>query len=187
MFIHSLFVCLCYNKIVPTSRPNHLSWLCNEILREQPKSILDIGIGFGSKGMLFREYTDIWNGKLNEKKTRIDGIEIFADYVTPLQRSIYSEIHIGNVLDVIDKLGFYDIIYCGDMLEHLDKESGKVLLFKIMQHSRRSIIVTPVQVSDQGSMYGNEAERHLAQWSPDEFVGGKVQIFNNVMVVEYGV
>jgi 2-polyprenyl-3-methyl-5-hydroxy-6-metoxy-1,4-benzoquinol methylase len=157
------------------------------VLHDQPKSILDIGIGFGSKGMLFREYTDIWNGKLKEKKTRIDGIEIFADYITPLQRAIYSNIYIGNVLDIIDTLGFYDLIYCGDVIEHFEKEKGKLLLFKIMQHSKQSIIVTPVVVSDQGSMYGNDYEKHLSQWTADEFVGGKVQIFNNVMVVKYGI
>ena len=172
---------------MPTSRPNHLSWLCEQILKQQPKSILDIGIGFGSKGMLFREYTDIWNGKLNEKKTRIDGIEIFPEYVTPLQRAIYSEIHIGNVLDIIDKLGFYDLIYCGDVLEHFTKDDGKLLLFKIMQHSKQSIIVTPVVVGEQGAVYGNENERHLSQWSPDEFVGGRVSTFNNVMVIQYGI
>jgi len=172
---------------MPTSRPNHLSWLCEKILRDQPKSILDIGIGFGSKGMLFREYTDIWNGKLKEKKTRIDGIEIFGEYVTPLQRAIYSNIHIGNVLDIIDTLGFYDLIYCGDVLEHFDKEQGKLLLFKIMQHSKSSIIVTPVCVSSQGPLYGNEYEKHLSQWSAEEFIGGKVTNFNNVMVIQYGV
>lgn len=172
---------------MPTSRPNHLAWLCEQVLKNQPKSILDIGIGFGSKGMLFREYTDIWTGKLKEKKTRIDGIEIFGDYVTPLQRAIYNNIYIGNVLDIIDTLGFYDLIYCGDMIEHLSKEDGVKLIFKIMQHSKQSIIVTPVVVSEQGELYGNPNEKHLSQWTADDFVKGRVSVFNNVMVIQYGI
>lgn len=172
---------------MPTSRPNHLSWLCEQVLHNRPKSILDIGVGFGSKGMLFREYTDIWAGSLKEKKTRIDGIEIFADYITPLQRMIYNNIYIGDVLDIIDKLGFYDLIYCGDVIEHFEKEKGKFLLFKIMQHSKQSIIVTPVHVLEQGAMYGNEFERHLSQWSAADFFKAKIFTFNNVLVAKYGI
>ena len=56
-----------------------------------------------------------------------------------------------------------------------------------MQHSKQSIIVTPVVVGEQGAVYGNENERHLSQWSPDEFVGGRVSTFNNVMVIQYGI
>ncbi len=171
---------------MPTSRPYHLSWLCDRVLQLKPKSILDVGVGFGTKGMLFREYTDVWNGDYFDWKVKIDGVEIFDKYITPLQKGIYDHIYKGNILDVIDTLGYYDLIYMGDVIEHLTKEEGLELLRKLKLRCKNLIIVTPVEVSVQGDIYDNKNEAHLSEWSSSDF-GKNVEVITlgNSMIVNW--
>ena len=139
--------------------------VCGRILELKPRSVLDIGVGFGKFGFLAREYTDVWNGDYFDWKARIDGIEIFERYVGTLQRLVYDNIYIGDAVEVIDKLGVYDLVICSDMLEHLEKDRGMELLGKIGDHARFAIVALPVYPSDQGDVYGNEHERHRANWA----------------------
>lgn len=170
---------------MPTSRPYHLTWLCNEIINLHPQSILDIGIGFGSKGMLFREYTDVWNGNMFERKVRIDGVEIFPEYITDLQKGIYDNIYIGDILQLIDTLDCYDLIYMGDVLEHISRDDGFKLIEKLKKKSRDLIIVTPLVVGHQGTVYGNSSEAHISQWSTLDFDGFTVLEINNSLVLHW--
>jgi hypothetical protein len=170
---------------MPTSRPYHLTWLCNEIINLHPQSILDIGIGFGSKGMLFREYTDVWNGNMFERKVRIDGVEIFPEYITDLQKGIYDNIYIGDILQLIDTLDCYDLIYMGDVLEHISRDDGFKLIEKLKKKSRDLIIVTPLVVGHQGAVYGNSSEAHISQWSTLDFDGFTVLEINNSLVLHW--
>ena len=170
---------------MPTSRPYHLTWLCNKIIELQPKSILDIGVGFGSKGMLFREYTDVWSGNMFEHKARIDGVEIFDKYLGKLQKEIYDNIYVGNIVDIVDTLGEYDLIYMGDVLEHLERFAGEELINKLKKKTKHLIIVTPAKVSHQGDVYGNTNESHVSQWYPVDFPDFDVIEINNSMVLSY--
>jgi hypothetical protein len=170
---------------MPTSRPYHLTWLCDQVVKIQPRTILDVGIGYGSKGMLFREYTDVWTGKMFKPEAIVDGVEIFPEYVTDLQRKIYNNIYIGNILDLIDGLGFYELIYMGDVLEHFNKEEGKVLLEKLKQRCRHLFIVTPVKVPEQGSVYGNEHETHRSEWAPIDFGDFDVLQIHNSLIATW--
>jgi 2-polyprenyl-3-methyl-5-hydroxy-6-metoxy-1,4-benzoquinol methylase len=168
-----------------TSRPDHLSWLCQRVLELQPESILDVGIGFGSKGMLFREYTDIWSSRYHreEWKTRIDGVEIFGEYIGSLQREIYDNIFIGNIADI--DINYYDFIYLGDVLEHFEKEDGVRVLNKLKTHCKTLIISTPVVVYPQGEFRGNIYEVHRSQWTQGDFEGANIKVINNIMLLEY--
>lgn len=170
---------------MPTSRPYHLTWLCNRIIELKPSSILDIGVGFGSKGMLFREYTDVWNGDMFDKKTRIDGVEVFKKYITKLQEEIYDHIYYGDILELIDTLPDYDLIYMGDVLEHIERDKGFELLKKLRAKSRDLIVVTPARVGHQGAVYGNDKESHISQWSPMDFEGASVIEISNSMVISW--
>lgn len=170
---------------MPTSRPYHLTWLCNKVIELKPQSILDIGIGFGSKGMLFREYSDVWYGNYFDWKVRIDGVEIFKKYITPLQKKIYDKIYIGNILELVDKLPYYDMIYMGDVLEHIERQDALELIQKLKTKTRDLIIVTPVNVGQQGSIYGNENETHVSQWSLMDFSDCQVVTIHNSMIIHY--
>lgn len=45
---------------MPTSTWKNISTFIEIIRSVQPRSFLDIGIGFGRWGLLVREYTDVW-------------------------------------------------------------------------------------------------------------------------------
>jgi len=65
-----------------------------------------VGVGSGKWGFMFREYTDIWNGRVmkNKWKSQIDGIEIFSPIVQDYQRAMYRRIYEGNAYMLIDEL-----------------------------------------------------------------------------------
>jgi len=147
-----------------------------------------VGIGFGAKGMLFREFSDIWhNGFTKDKwRTIIDGVEIFADYITDLQRAIYDNIYIGDIMAIVDTLGSYDLVYAGDIIEHLKREDGLTLVEKLKGKAKTLIIATPKLVYPQGEVWGNPYEAHKSQWEVQDFTGAKILQFGNILVVEYG-
>src|SRR5947207_12741295 len=96
---------------MPSSRPNTIPTVIHLVRQLKPKSILDVGVGFGKWGHLFREYTDI-NESENDParyqrrkwRVRIDGIEGYAAYLTPMHRYLYNHLHIGNASALLPKL-----------------------------------------------------------------------------------
>src|SRR5882762_8410964 len=120
---------------MPSSRPNTIPTVIHLVRQLKPRSILDVGIGFGKWGHLFREYTDIQEAENDpsryERKNwrvRIDGIEGFAGYVTEMHRYLYNDIHLGNACELMARLPRYDVVFMGDIIEHFDKEAGLKLL-----------------------------------------------------------
>ena len=155
---------------MPSSNPDVIGYICDYIIRKQPKSVLDCGMGFGKYGMLAREYTDIWNGRIKKKdwKTVIDGVEVFKNYITH-QRYIYTNVFEEGIYHYIERIKHkYDLILLVDVLEHFDKKAGEAVLKKIKEKGRNAIIVTPVEPSQQGDVNNNRFERHISKWSYEE-------------------
>jgi len=75
---------------MPTSHLYQVIDIMELILFTSPESILDVGVGFGKYGFLSREYLELWDGrgKYCDWKIRIDGIEAYKDYITPVHRFI---------------------------------------------------------------------------------------------------
>jgi len=162
---------------MPSSRPNTIPTVIHLIRQLRPRSILDVGIGFGKWGHLFREYTDILEAEHDPNryqrknwKVRIDGIEGFPRYITPMHRFVYTEIHLGDACELIPKLPSYDIIFMGDIIEHLDKKSGQQLVRDAIEKSNKALIVsTPKDDTGQPDLCSNELERHRSVWSLKDF------------------
>ena len=172
---------------MPSSGPDVLTYGCKKIIGLEPSTVLDVGICFGKWGFLAREYTDIWHLRYPREvwKTQIDGVEIWKDYITDLQHQIYDHIYIGDIVEVLPTLSRYDLIICSDVLEHVEKERGKVLLELIHTHSAHYFIVVPVIVSKQKEVLGNPWERHISSWSKDELAQyGQVSILDRAYVLE---
>ncbi len=157
---------------MPTSRPFFLEQYCQFLMDVKPASLLDIGCGFGKFGFLAREYLDVWGNEeydpLGFGRTRIDAIDYFSPYIIGIQRVIYDHIYSGNALTLLPELTTYDMIVCVDVLEHFTKEDGLKLLNIISDKSKYAWVVTPTIVSEQGSIYGNDKETHVAQWEEAE-------------------
>ncbi len=161
---------------MPTSVPYCIPIIASVARQLRPASVLDVGVGFGKYGCLFREYLDIWEAKSVDDyaksrwRTRIDGIEATREYITPLHRFIYDEIYIGDVLSIIDTLGRYDVIVMGDVLEHFEKDVGNDLLDKLYEHTEHCLLLTfPPDCAIEHNVVGNPYEAHRSTWNRADF------------------
>lgn len=157
---------------MPSSQSSQISTIVHQIRKVNPKSLLDVGIGFGKYGFLAREYLEFWDGRqrYSDWKRRIDGIEVFEDYITPAHRFIYNNLYIGNALTLIPRLRHrYDLVLLIDFIEHLEKPEGWKLLKACEERSRRLLISTPKKVRFCKGSFGNPHEAHVSQWNLDDF------------------
>lgn len=155
---------------MPTSHFEVTSKVMEIVTNINPKSVLDIGVGFGKNGMLCREFLDVWQGRYPGKdkwQARIDGIEIFSDYQNPIWAFCYDEVIIGNVMDHLERLKKYELVLLIDVIEHLTKDEGMAVLEAITGFY---IVSTPrVLYRTEEGAFGNEHERHVSRWYSSEF------------------
>lgn len=162
---------------MPSSRPNPIPTVIHLLRQLKPKSILDVGIGFGKWGHLFREYTDILEAEHDPARyvrenwrMRIDGIEGYPEYITEMHRFIYSNIHVGDARQLLPDLKEYDLIFMGDILEHFEKPDGLQLLRSALAKAKQAVILTtPKFETAQGDLCGNPLERHRSLWKAKDF------------------
>jgi len=154
---------------MPSSHCFQISKIVDRIMQLNPQSVLDVGAGFGKYGVLCREYLEYWgpNAELNWKR-KIDAVEVFPDYITPLHRYVYDNIYQQNVLDIIYKLKDYDLVLFIDILEHFSKIDGEYLIKMLVLNNEGLLISTPRHWSEQDAVFGNEYERHKTLWTDNE-------------------
>ena len=171
---------------MPTSQLNQLPQIIELILFTNPEKMLDIGVGFGKYSFLSREYLELWDDKgelsnwTNRSKwtRRIDGIEVFKGYLTPVHNFIYDNVYIGNVLDILPTIGIvYDLILLIDVLEHLNYEEGLNLLEICRDNGRNILISTPKDIGKRVITVGNPYETHKFQWKKEHFLIFKERCF----------
>ncbi len=157
---------------MPTSHLLQLNEIVQLIYLSKPRSLLDVGVGFGKYGVLAREYLELWDGrgKYKEWTRRIDGVEIFEEYLTPLHDYIYDNIYLGNALDIIPGLdATYDLILLIDVLEHFTHDEGLMLLEACRDKSRNFLVSTPKDIGMQEDAFDNPHEAHKFQWQKQHF------------------
>jgi hypothetical protein len=154
---------------MPTSSYNNIPPILAEVRRLQPKSILDLGIGWGKYGMLCREYLEVPEGRyLREQwQLKMIGVEGFPAYRTSAW-GFYDEIRIENFSEHFESYKGFDIVLMLDSLEHLDKETGLRILDALRKNNKAVIVSVPEGESSQESWCGNDLERHLSTWTADE-------------------
>ena len=148
--------------------------VCGVFARVAPATSLEIGVGFGKYGCLFREIADARFGRVQERdwKCQLYGVEYFAGYSNPAW-GCYNQVVIGNALD-IDDSSIYDFVFCGDVLEHIEKSQALELIERLKKVANKClVIVVPLGASPQGAMFGNDKEQHISEWSVTDFPGFK--------------
>ncbi len=162
---------------MPSSRPNTIPTVIHLVRQLKPRSILDVGVGFGKWGHLFREYTDILAAEHDPARyqrenwqVRIEGIEGHAAYLTPMHQYLYDRIHAGDAAVLMKSLANYDLIFLGDIIEHFEKAAGMALLRDAFARANKAVIVsTPKYETAQEDLCGNELERHRSLWRAEDF------------------
>lgn len=173
---------------MPVSPYSPISQIVELMVLLKPKSILDVGAGFGKYGMLAREYLDVWQNQESDRpyewKTRIDAIEIFPDYITPAHGFFYDNVYVGDARDSFPKETSYDLVLLIDVFEHFTYEDGMELLKKMRNVAKHVIISTPRDIGHQGSIYHNEHETHRCQWEEKHFPDAAV-LYDMVSLIVY--
>lgn len=177
-----------------TSNWQNISYNIGLVRKLDPQSILDIGVGFGRWGILFREFLEIWDsGRYDGKWQRvIDGVEIFPAYIKDYHRYFYNEIFTGDALEYLENTGKrYDLVNCGDVIEHMDKKRGEEFIKLAMKKSRYVLINIPIGKHwPQDGTDENPNEAHRSVWYNNDFTKfkhHKIKTFKDLTKREFSV
>lgn len=157
---------------MPTSNFFQINQIIQTIFHLKPNSLLDVGVGFGKYGFLAREYLELWDGRddYDQWVRRIDGIEVFPDYLTPIHNIVYDNIYVGDALDLVPALdGQYDLVLLIDIIEHFTHDEGRQLLSDCLNVGSNVLIATPKDITQQETTFDNPYERHRSQWQKWHF------------------
>jgi 2-polyprenyl-3-methyl-5-hydroxy-6-metoxy-1,4-benzoquinol methylase len=166
---------------MPFSQSSQLSTIVGCVEQLRPESILDVGVGMGQYGFLLR--TNLENVNLFEVdgsqarqaprekwRVRLDGIEGYAGYLTPVHEYVYNDIRIGNALELLPGLadGQYDLVMAIDILEHFDKPDGEVFLGHCRRIARRMALVSTPKAFIEQHVEANPFEDHRSLWTRED-------------------
>lgn len=163
---------------MPSSAPDAIPAVIKLVWKLAPRSILDVGAGNGKYGALFRDYLeqrllDVKDSLPTGRIARIDAVEGFQNYIGPLHQIVYDNVYVQLIEEFVKSREFikYDLIYAGDVIEHLEKQVAmEVVIPELLQKSRMGVLISvPWRVTEQPAVYGNELERHRSQWSKADF------------------
>ena len=163
---------------MPSSNPETISLIVDIAWRLAPRSVLDIGAGYGKYGVLFREYCELRQSNGDHasaherrRQVRVDALEGFAPYIGPLHEEVYDQIFVEDLVAFIEREWRYDLIFLGDVLEHIDREVAlRAVMPALIDRSDMGVLVSvPSRVRRQEAVFGNDLEVHRSQWSTADF------------------
>lgn len=147
--------------------------VANLLIQVNPKSVLDVGVGFGTYGFISRAFLDVWPGRMFKKDwlTKIDGIEFYKEFENPIYSFCYDRIFFGDALEILPKLEKYDVIILFHVLEHMEKFKAIKVIELAHTHAKKRIIIgTPTKFFATGCKNW-PAEQHRCHFTPGEFKG----------------
>jgi len=167
---------------MPTSDTSQISVIVDLIQILNPRSLLDIGCGWGKYGFLSREY--LMGSYWDKNTVLIEAVEGNEKNINSLQREIYNNIYICNAMDFDMYLKIkYDLVLIIDVFEHFAKEDGIRIIKMLKEKTRNLLISIPRYVTVQKGFSDdiNEFEYHRAFWPRKMFkkLGDCVIIPNN--------
>lgn len=142
--------------------------LTEVLLRHQPRSVLDLGIGFGGGGVIVREWLDLG---IRSWKTYLVGVEAWADYRNPVW-DLYNVVYVQTIEEFLASNDeSFDAILFTDVLEHFEHDAGYKILESVKARvcdGGHLLVATPAQPHPQAAMYGNPWEEHRSLWTAAE-------------------
>ncbi len=179
------------NKMAFSSSEGKLffkDWLIQMFLKNQVRTVLDIGAGAGIYGKLIREAWD----EANVIKERFDfislegditigAIEIFEPYIERFKlREIYDSVICANVFTKAYDFVHHDLVIFGDVLEHMTKDEATIVWNAFKTRSKFLYLSMPCKIPGKSWSEGyeqqsdewqeNKNEQHLHDWTYDEIL-----------------
>ena len=138
-------------------------------------SFLDVGCGAGLYGDIIREVFG--------KNVQIDAVEPFVEYITRHDlKAKYDRIYMEDIRDACYRLENYDLIVCGDVLEHLGYGEALAAVLELKGHCRFLWGALPIKVEGRAWSTGykqcsdewkeNPYNQHLHDWTLAELEYG---------------
>lgn len=168
---------------MPFSQSSQISTIMGFIERINPASLLDVGVGMGQYGFLARNnlelinlfYIDGMQGiqrPKSEWRVRIDGIEGFSAYLTPVHEYTYNHIMIGDALDLLPKIAddVYEVVLAVDILEHFTKPDGMRFLAELKRVAKQAVLVSTPKEFHSQEIEANPYENHRSHWTDTELM-----------------
>lgn len=145
---------------MPSSFVDSVPSIIKRIIDLNPKSVVDIGPGWGKYGLMCREYLPGLG--------RIDAVEVTQGRM-PLQDHIYNHIVVNDVRNVDPALwSAYDLVLMIDVIEHMPKIDGQRILGDIINHGASVLVSTPKIFEEQSDPH-NPFETHVSLYSWEDF------------------
>lgn len=159
-----------------SSYANQVPFIIHVIQECKPKTVLDIGKGFGKYGFLIHEFAGIKNDQrpdpqrtlAAQSQIAIDAIDINPDYSWPHLSHIYRTVTIGDAGKLYATLPPHDLILMTDVIEHIEKPTALAMLKHFLGQGSTILISTPVEYFQQ-DLYESEAEHHVSHWTVEDF------------------
>jgi predicted TPR repeat methyltransferase len=136
-------------------------------------TIVDLGVGEGQYHWRFCRKSSIL------KHAKWIGIEVWEPYIELYNlKNVYDHIEQEDIRLVdYQKFGGIDLVFAGDVLEHMTKEEAVELMTTLLANSKRIIISIPIIHYPQDEVNGNPFERHVKDdWSHQEMIDTFPQI-----------
>lgn len=137
----------------------------------RPSRVADLGAGAGKYGCFCRELEQ--EGKLSGiHLTAVEGCEKTCDFLR--ESAIYDEVchHLlENWLDqkLKEETPSYDLITCGDVLEHLTRRECFRAIDKMLRVGKSVLIQVPLRNLEQDAFEDNPLEEHKAYLLEEDF------------------
>jgi len=125
-------------------------------------SILDLGCNRGISMSIFNR----------ANRLLAVGMDIHLPYLRECKRQkVYDEVLQGDVRMLPFKPKSFDIVFCGQLIEHLEKQDGWELIREMERIARRWIIITtPVGAYKLVVSWETPYLEHKSSWAPDELI-----------------
>ena len=154
-------------------------------LQPQIKNILDLGTRNGNYHWLFA----VKNGA-PLRHCNWTGIEAWAPYIDEYNlKAKYNKIINEDIRKInYQQFGQVDMVFAGDVLEHMTKEEAVTVVDEVLRMSKFLIISLPIVYYPQDEVNGNPFEKHVKEdWSHGEMMETFPQIKRSWHGVSIGV
>ena len=132
--------------------------VANKLIIQEPKTVLDVGIGNGLYGCLVKNYLP---------DAHVTGIEGWEAYRNPMWQN-YDSVIVHEVPQALEYLkGKFDAIIMCDVIEHFDPDKGDYIIERLKGFLKKGgimIVTTPSIFCEQGAVNGNHLEIHRSLW-----------------------
>ena len=143
------------------------------------QSVLDVGPGWGTYSQLLRPLAEAWHA-----------VEIHAPYVEAFGlMSLYDKVFISDIRS-FELNQYYDVVICGDVLEHINNNEACEVLVKLLSHSKHVIVSLPLDAETGAGAgtgdvdWGNPHELHIGKWTHSMFINQVAELGFSIELTE---